>query len=49
MKVGNYSVAGKALQDSKWYTQVGRRGPNIISMITQNIDPNGCDKKFPTT
>ena len=47
MKSGDYNLAGASLRDSKWFTQVGRRGPNIITMITQNVDPNGCDKKFP--
>jgi lysozyme len=47
MKAGNYNAAGQSLRESKWFTQVGRRGPNIITMIVQNIDPNGCDKKFP--
>lgn len=49
MKSGDYNAAGVSLQNSKWYTQVGRRGPNIITMIVQNVDPNGCDKKFPPT
>lgn len=49
MKTGDYNLAGASLRDSLWFTQVGRRGPNIITMITQNIDPNGCDKKFPPT
>ncbi len=47
MKAADYNLAGTSLKDSKWFTQVGRRGPNIISMIVQDIDPNGCDKKWP--
>ncbi len=47
IKAGNFTKAGQDLHDSAWYGQVGRRGPNIITMITQSIDPNGCDKKFP--
>ena len=47
MRVGNFEAAGKSLRESKWFTQVGRRGPNIVAMIVQNVDPNGCDKKFP--
>lgn len=47
MKSGDYNLAGQSLRDSKWFTQVARRGPNIITMIVNNIDPNGCDKKFP--
>jgi len=46
MKIGDYNAAGASLRDSLWFTQVGRRGPNIITMITQNVDPNGCDRKF---
>jgi lysozyme len=46
MKAGNYTLAGDSLRASKWFTQVGRRGPNIITMIVQNVDPNGCDVKF---
>lgn len=45
MKAGNYDAAGVALKNSVWYTQVGKRGPNIITMITRNIDTTGCDKK----
>jgi lysozyme len=47
MKVGDYTSAGNSLRNSRWFTQVGRRGPNIITMIIQNVDPNGCDQKFP--
>jgi lysozyme len=49
MKKGDYNAAGNSLRDSLWFTQVGRRGPNIITMIVSNIDPNGCDRKFPPT
>ena len=47
MKAGNYDAAGAALKDSVWYGQVGKRGPNVITMIVKDVDPNGCDKKFP--
>ena len=47
MKASDYNAAGAALRDSAWFKQVGQRGPRIITMIVQNIDPNGCDKKFP--
>ena len=47
MKAGDYNAAGKSLTNSKWFTQVARRGPNIVAMIVQNIDPNGCDVQFP--
>lgn len=42
----DYGTAGQALRNSKWFTQVGRRGPNIITMIVNNVDPNGCDIRF---
>ena len=42
-----FDAAGKELRESAWFNQVGRRGPNIVAMIVQDIDPNGCDKKFP--
>jgi lysozyme len=45
MKNQDYASAGNALRDSKWFTQVGRRGTNIITMIVQNVDPLKCDKK----
>lgn len=47
LKAGDYSVASQELRASAWYNQVGRRGPNIITMIAQNVDPTGSDKKFP--
>jgi len=47
MKAQNFSRAGQELRESKWYSQVGRRGPNIVMMVVQGVDPNGCDKKFP--
>jgi lysozyme len=47
MKAGDYTSAGDSLRASLWFAQVGRRGPNIITMIVQNIDPNGCDQRFP--
>ena len=47
MKSGNFDLAGNSLINSQWYKQVGRRGPNIVTMIVQDVDPLGCDKKFP--
>lgn len=47
MNKNDFSTAAKELKDSKWYSQVGKRGPNIVTMIAQSVDPNGCDKKFP--
>lgn len=47
MKTGDYNRAGAELKDSAWYGQVAKRGPNIIAMIVQNVDPTGCNVKFP--
>lgn len=47
MNSKNFDRAALELKNSKWYTQVGRRGPNITTMISQSVDPLGCDKKFP--
>lgn len=47
MQRKDFTAAGEALKNSKWYTQVGRRGPAIVSQIVNGVDPNGCDKKFP--
>lgn len=41
----DYTAAAGHLKDSKWYDQVGRRGPNITSMIGNDVDPTGCGKK----
>lgn len=48
MKAKEFNKAGQELNESLWYKQVGRRGPNIIMMIVSSKDPNGCDTKFPT-
>ncbi len=47
MKASDFNKAAFELKNSKWYSQVGRRGTNITTMIAQNVDPNGSDKKFP--
>lgn len=47
IKAQNFDQAGQELYNSVWYKQVGRRGPNIVAMIVKNVDPNGCDRKFP--
>ena len=44
MNKGDFITAAKELKESKWYTQVGLRGNNIITMISQSVDPTGCDK-----
>lgn len=33
MARGDYSAAADAFADSKWYQQVGRRGPRIVHMV----------------
>ena len=45
MKSNEFNNAGNALKDSGWFRQVGQRGPRIVSMIVNNQDPCGCDKK----
>jgi GH24 family phage-related lysozyme (muramidase)/uncharacterized protein (DUF2345 family) len=47
MKSADFNAAGDALRSSKWFVQVGRRGLSVVSMIVNNIDPTGSDKKFP--
>lgn len=47
IKLSQYDRAGQELRNSKWFTQVGRRGPNIQTMIVQNVDPTQSDRKFP--
>jgi len=47
MRAQKFDAAGIALRNSIWFSQVGKRGPNIVTMIAQNIDPTTCDKKFP--
>jgi hypothetical protein len=49
MQAGDYNAAGDSLRNSKWFTQVGVRGPQIVSQIVNGVDPNGCDKKFPAS
>lgn len=39
MKAGDYNSAGRELRDSVWYSQVGRRGRNVQTMVVQNVDP----------
>lgn len=41
LKEGNTEGAAKSLEDSKWYTQVGRRAPTIVSLIRQGGEENG--------
>lgn len=42
MNSKNFDQAAQELKNSKWYTQVGRRGPNIVTMIAQSVDPLRC-------
>jgi lysozyme len=39
MATGQYEVAAAALEDSKWYTQVGRRGPWICDALRTGMEP----------
>jgi lysozyme len=39
MGAGRYESAAAELKDSRWYGQVGRRGPRICSMILNNRWP----------
>lgn len=32
-KAGDYEGAAKGLMDSKWYGQVGKRGPAVVQMV----------------
>lgn len=49
IKEQNWTAVGDNLRDTIWYTQVGRRALNIITMFVRDVDPLGCDKKFPMT
>jgi len=40
MSQKQYSWAAAELKDSRWFSQVGRRGPRIVSMILTNDWPN---------
>jgi lysozyme len=33
MSIGNWTVAAAELMASKWYGQVGKRGPEIVALI----------------
>lgn len=35
--LGRYDLAGNALENSKWYTQSGRRGPMIVAAMRSGI------------
>lgn len=39
MSLQQYTWAAAELKDSRWYTQVGRRGPRIASMIRNDTWP----------
>jgi len=47
MRAKDFATAGVELRNSLWYTQVKKRGENVVTMIVHNIDPTCCDKKFP--
>lgn len=42
MNAGDFNKAAIDLKNSKWYTQVGQRGQNIVTMIGQSVDPLNC-------
>jgi len=46
MRDCNFSTAAVELRDSKWFSQVGRRGVNIVSMIGQDVNIPYCNKKI---
>lgn len=39
VRSGDFNTAGMELKNSIWWSQVGRRGPNIHTMVVQNVDP----------
>lgn len=39
MASGQYEVAASRLEESKWYTQVGRRGPWIVYALRTGQEP----------
>jgi lysozyme len=39
MKAQKFDLAGIELRNSKWFDQVGVRGPNVVSMVERNLDP----------
>jgi lysozyme len=41
MHRGDYERAADELVDSRWYTQVGRRGPRIVFMVKNGEWPDG--------
>jgi GH24 family phage-related lysozyme (muramidase) len=43
LKEGDTEGAAKSLEDSKWYTQVGRRAPTIVSLI-RNSGEEGTEQ-----
>lgn len=45
MKSGDFNTAGQELRSSRWFTQVGKRGPAVVAMIVQNVDTTGCSIK----
>jgi lysozyme len=36
---GDYTSAGTRLRDSRWYQQVGARGPRVVTMLTTGQEP----------
>lgn len=46
MRAKNFTLAGNELRNSTWFSQVGRRGPTVVTMISQDVDASGCSKKI---
>lgn len=41
IKAGVYEAAASGMENSKWYTQVGRRGPRMVTMMRTGEWPKG--------
>lgn len=39
LSTNDVATAAKELTDSKWFTQVGRRGPRLVWMIQTGLEP----------
>jgi lysozyme len=39
MAAGLYAVAASELEDSRWYAQVGRRGPWLVEALRTGVEP----------
>jgi lysozyme len=41
--VGDYATAARELQNSRWFTQVGQRGPRLVQMLATGEDARPSD------